>query len=78
MGWRRETGKISLPLKDQVCSLGVPLFEPACPAPGDDCCLGQLLPVSTSMSQHPYLDQLDMAMIAHALVTSKLDYCQTL
>ncbi|XP_061474960.1 small ribosomal subunit protein uS7 isoform X1 [Rhineura floridana] len=67
---------VTLPLKEQVRSLGV-LFDPS---------LSLEAQVARNAFYHlqlvaqlrPYLDSDDLASVVHALVTSRLDYCNAL
>ncbi|XP_061485295.1 uncharacterized protein LOC133385720 isoform X1 [Rhineura floridana] len=70
---------VTLPLKEQVRSLGV-LFDPSLSLEA------QVASVARNAFYHlrlvaqlrPYLDSDDLASVVHALVTSRLDYCNAL
>ena len=70
---------IALPLKEQVCSLGV-LLEPSLSLEAQVASVAQsaFYQLRLVAQLRPYLDRDDLASVVHALVTSKLDYCNAL
>ena len=70
---------ITLPLKDRVRSLGV-LLDPSLTleAQVDSVSRGAFLQLQRIYQLCPYLDEQILAAVTHALVTTRLDYCNAL
>ncbi|XP_078241606.1 uncharacterized protein LOC140704410 [Pogona vitticeps] len=70
---------ITLPLKDRVRSLGV-LLDPSLTleAQVDSVSRGAFLQLRRIYQLRPYLDEQNLAAVTHALVTTRLDYCNAL
>ena len=70
---------VPLPLKEQVRNLGV-LLEPSLSLEAQMASVARsaFYQLQLVAQLHPYLDRDNLASVVHALVTSKLDYCNAL
>ncbi|XP_053100645.1 uncharacterized protein LOC128322765 [Hemicordylus capensis] len=70
---------VALPLKEQVCSLGVLLdLALLLEAQVEVVARGAFAWLRLARQLRPFLEKADLATETHALVTSQLDYCDTL
>ncbi|KAF7246760.1 Reelin [Varanus komodoensis] len=70
---------VALPLRDKVCSLGVLLdSELSLEAQVTAVVRSAFFQLQLIHQLHPYLEDDCLAMVTHALVTSRLDFCNTL
>ena len=70
---------VALPLRDRVRSLGV-LLDPSLTleAQVDSVARGTFLQLRKLYQLRPYLDEQSLMTVTHALVTSRIDYCNVL
>uniref|UniRef100_A0A803SYC2 Reverse transcriptase domain-containing protein n=1 Tax=Anolis carolinensis TaxID=28377 RepID=A0A803SYC2_ANOCA len=80
IGWQPVLDGVALPLKAQVhCSLGVLLDSGLTLEAQVSAVAGRAFAQLKLVRQlRPYLEKSDLAMVVHALVTSRLDYCNAL
>ena len=79
MGVQPVLDGVALPLKEQVRSLGV-LLEPSLSLEAKVASVARsaFYQLRLVAQLRPYLDRDSLASVVHALVTSKLDYCNAL
>uniref|UniRef100_A0A803SUK8 Reverse transcriptase domain-containing protein n=1 Tax=Anolis carolinensis TaxID=28377 RepID=A0A803SUK8_ANOCA len=79
IGWLPVLDGVALSLKAQVCSLGVLLDSALTLDAQVSAVAGRAFAQLKLVRQlRPYLVKSDLAMVVHALVTSRLDYCNAL
>uniref|UniRef100_R4GDA2 Reverse transcriptase domain-containing protein n=1 Tax=Anolis carolinensis TaxID=28377 RepID=R4GDA2_ANOCA len=79
IGWQPVLDGVALPLKAQVRSLGVLLDSSLTLDAQVSAVAGRAFAQLKLVRQlRPYLVKSDLAMVVHALVTSRLDYCNAL
>uniref|UniRef100_A0A803TEJ9 Reverse transcriptase domain-containing protein n=1 Tax=Anolis carolinensis TaxID=28377 RepID=A0A803TEJ9_ANOCA len=79
IGWQPVLDRVALPLKAQVCSLGVLLDSGLTLETQVSAVAGRAFAQLKLVRQlRPYLEKSDLTMVVHALVTSRLDYCNAL
>uniref|UniRef100_A0A803TWX2 Reverse transcriptase domain-containing protein n=1 Tax=Anolis carolinensis TaxID=28377 RepID=A0A803TWX2_ANOCA len=79
IGWQPVLDGVALPLKAQVCSLGVLLDSGLTLEAQVSAVAGRAFAQLKLVRQlRPYLEKSDLTMVVHALVTSRLDNCNAL
>uniref|UniRef100_A0A803SSM3 Reverse transcriptase domain-containing protein n=1 Tax=Anolis carolinensis TaxID=28377 RepID=A0A803SSM3_ANOCA len=79
IGWQPVLDGVTLPLKAQVRSLGVLLNSGLTLEAQVSAVAGRAFAQLKLVRQlRPYLEKSDLTMVVHALVTSRLDYCNAL
>uniref|UniRef100_A0A803T068 Reverse transcriptase domain-containing protein n=1 Tax=Anolis carolinensis TaxID=28377 RepID=A0A803T068_ANOCA len=79
IGWQPVLDRVALPLKAQVRSLGVLLDSALTLEAQVSAVAGRAFAQLKLVRQlRPYLEKSDLTMVVHALVTSRLDYCNAL
>uniref|UniRef100_A0A803T8P4 Reverse transcriptase domain-containing protein n=1 Tax=Anolis carolinensis TaxID=28377 RepID=A0A803T8P4_ANOCA len=79
IGWQPALDRVALPLKTQVRSLGVLLDSALTLDAQVSAMAGRAFTQLKLVRQlRPYLVKSDLVMVVHALVTSRLDYCNAL